>query len=87
MNGPVSVVDGVVHLSKSLLRQPVMNILRFELQKLLPRKDGTLQVASKVAIVSKNDQISHRMLIRVVPGRAPCVAYIKRSVVRRVHLR
>ena len=42
MDGPVAAFDGEQHLSKSLLRQPVMNMLWFELQKLLPVKGGAL---------------------------------------------
>ena len=87
MDGPVSAFGGVLDLSKSLLCQPVMNMLRFELQKLPPRKDGALRVASKVAIVSESHQIAQSMLARVVPGHAPHVAHFKHSVVRCVHLR
>ena len=47
MDGPVPAFDGVLHLSKSLLCQPVMEMLRFELQKPLPCKDGALWVAAK----------------------------------------
>ena len=87
MDGPVPTFDGVLHLSKSLLCQPVMNMLRFELHKLLPCKDGALRVVSEVAIVSESHQIVQSMRVRVVLGHATCIAYFKGSVVRRVHLR
>ena len=87
MNGPVATVDGVFHLSKSLLRHPVPKMLWFELQKLLPRKEGAFWVASEVAIVSKSHQIAQTVLIRGVPGHVSHVAYFKRNVERRFHLR
>ena len=87
MDGPVAAFDRVLHLSKSLVRQPVMNVLWFELQKLLPVKDGALNVATEVAIVSESHQITQRVLVSGVPGHAPRVVYFKGSVVARVHLR
>ena len=87
MNGPVAAVDGVVHLSKSLLRHPVPKMLRFELQKLLPCKEGAFWVASEIAIVSISHLITQNVLIRDVPGHGPRVDHFKGSVEMCVHLR
>ena len=53
MNGLVAAFDGVLYLSKSLLHHPVVSMLWLELPKLLPGKEGVLQVVSEVTIVSK----------------------------------
>ena len=87
MDGPVAAFDGEQHLSKSPLRQPVMNMLWFELQKLLPAEGAALWVATEVAIVSKSHQITQRVLVTGVPGHAPLVVYLIGSVVACVHLR
>ena len=45
MNRLVAGFNGIIHLVEGPLREPVMDVMRFQLEELLPRKDGAFCTA------------------------------------------
>ena len=87
MYWPVTGVNVEIYLVESPLRKPVVDVMGFQLQELLPRKNLAFLVAREGAIVSESHQIAQRVFILVVPSHRPLLVNGKASVVGLVHMR